>query len=437
MPQQTAWQPVLPAQEGSPAKAIPMFGISDRIRLNHAIEMGKYGDAPSFSIPMLRSLAKIEIVDMVPGQSANIGKCVLTSYNTSGRFIPDVAKNKNWNDSGIQIENPSIPEVLTSSQNLVFVKTEKMVRPEGTTADEPKDCFTVYIPEMDFTLDASSRPVVNVYGTGEDNLLGTIQLSSYDESFQPKDPYDYILRNHIYRFNVMNVGSTELDFLVQTPWQQAEAGEWVYEDLKIEFEPDQEFKWKFNTDPETNLPKWKSGQLDERMIIISQDDWIEGEFKFISPSQAKWTISLYGDDNTLDDHFKVETGKRVEHTDMEGGTFYTEEWTPGGPSVSGNVGEDVLFRIVPTAVNNSDVHYVARVVLTCTTFDDRLIEVNLPYFVKETFKVSGNTMTMPTLDNNGYYYVKQYYSGFKDVDDNEPERPGGMDGENPGSTDEP
>ena len=414
-------------------QAIPMFGITEDVDLQFAIDMAKYGDEPSFSVYMLRSLAKIEIVDMVPNvESANIANCVLTTYNTSGRFIPDISgKNSDWSIPASQIEEPSIPNEVATSTNLLFVKDVKTVRTQGATADEEKDCFVVYIPEME--INPTDSPVIQVKLAGSEQIY-PITLSGY-ENGKPKPGTEYtsLLRNHNYRFDIISVGSTELDFLVQTPWQKEDAGEWEYADLKIGFESGKEFTWDFsNYDPETKLPKFESGQLpeQERMVIITQDDWLEGTFKLVSPSQAKWTISLYGDDNTLNDHFNVEIGTKKQENGLDGEVYETKEWTPGGPSVSGNVGEDVLFRIIPTAVNNSNEHYVARVVLTCTTFDDQLIEVNLPYFHNENYKVAGSEMTMPILENNDYYYVKQYYSGFKDVDDNTPERPGGIDGGN-------
>ena len=410
-------------------KAIPMFGVTEELDLQFVSDMGRYGDAASFSVPMLRSLAKIEIVDMVPGDGAQIESCVLTKYNSSGRFIPDIENEKNseWFKPEIQIGAPSLPEGVGTYTNLQFAETTKFAKPEGATEDEARPCFVVYVPEM--AIDPSTAPTITVKLEGSEQEY-TIELADY-ENGKVSTKFTSLLRNHNYRFDIVDVGSTELDFIIQTPWQNKSAGEWEYEDIKIGFESDKEFSWDFsNYDEETKLPKFEGGDiLNPRTVIITQDDWLEGTFKLTSPSQAKWTISLYGDDNTLNDHFNVETGSIRHETDMNGESYDVKEWNPGGPSVSGNVGEEVLFRIIPSAVNNSNEHYVARVVLTCTTFDDQLIEVNLPYFYDENYNVEGSEMPMPTLGNNGYYYVKQYYSGFKDLDDNEPERPDNMDGD--------
>ena len=407
-------------------KLIPMFGIIQDLNLQNVIDMGKYGDDYCFTVPMLRALAKIEIVDMVPGEEAGIEKCILTAYNTSGRFIPDISgDNVNWGDKDIQIRRPSLPDNVATSADLQFYKTKKTVRTEGATEDEEKDYFVAYIPEME----VPDNAVINVK---LGNQVYPIKLCDYDQDGKPipGKEYESLLRNHSYRFDIIGVGSTELDFIVQTPWQKENAGEWGYDDLKIGFESGKEFRWDFsNYDPETKLPKFEKGDiLNDRTIIITQDDWLEGIFRLISPVQAKWTISLYGDDNTLNDHFNVETGEKIKH-EIDGEDYYTKEWNPGGPSVSGNVGEEVLFRIVPSAVNNSNDHYVARVVFTITTFDDQIIEVNLPYFNNKVYETEEMEMPMPTTGGNGYYYVKQYYSGFKDVEDNEPERPDDLAGE--------
>lgn len=420
-----SWVPSAGKNQG-----IPMFGITEELSLQYVMDMGRYGDDPCFSVPMLRAMAKIEIVDMVPdGQSANIEKCVLTKHNTSGRFIPDIYDNADWNDVYTQILSPSLPDGVESvSTELLFAKTEKTVRTVGAGADETKECFVVYVPEME--IDPAQRPSIQVKLEGSEQIY-PIELSGYEEGKpKPGTEYTCLLRNHSYRFDVLSVGSTEFDFIIQTPWQEEDGGEWEYEDLKIEFAQGKEFRWDFsNYDEETRLPKFEGGGVLEspRTVIITQDDWLEGRFTLTSPAKSRWTISLYGDDNTLNDHFNVEVGHLEQH-DSDDGTYETKVWTPGGSSVSGNVGEDVLFRIIPSAVNNSNDHYVARVVLTCTTFDDRLIEINLPYYNNKGYEVQGSVMEMPTLDNDGYYYVKQYYSGFKDLDDDERERPGGMDG---------
>ena len=425
----SAWVP-------TQTEGIPMFGVTtEGVDLQLAIDMGKYGDYPSFSVSMLRALAKIEIANMTPVEDeVTIESCTLTNYNTKGRFIPDITVNDNttWYDSA-QISEASLPSDYSTGQlddqRLLFVPSS-----------EDDKIRIAYIPEIDLAqIPDQDKPQVEVWVNvgGSPDGPYYIDFGTYDaENGQfTNEYYSALLRNHNYRFNIMSVGSTELDFIVQTPWEETPADEWLYEDPKIVFESGKEFQWDWtNVDDETELPKFESGQITERTIIITQDDWLQGTFRLKSPANAKWTISVYGDENTLNDHFYVQTGNKEEHEDMDGKTYESVAWNEGGPSVSGNVGKDVLFRIIPSAVNNSDEHYVARVVFTITTFDDRIMEVNLPFYANDNYKVEGSEMPYPTIDNNGYYYVKQYYSGFKDVEDNEPERPEPENTE--GSTDE-
>ena len=134
----------------------------------------------------------------------------------------------------------------------------------------------------------------------------------------------------------------------------------------------------------------------QRTIVISQDFWVEGSFTLNSPAKGTRTLALYGDDNTPNDQFRI---------DIKNGN----DWIEKTDTYTGKVGDDVTFRIIPVAANNNTEHSRARVVLTCTSFDNQMMEVNLPYY---HFDVTGTEMPKPSIDNNDYFYVKQYYSGF-------------------------
>ena len=398
---ESAWVPSATANKG-----IPMFGVTDELDLQYVIDMSKYGDGPSFNIPLLRGMAKIEIVDMVPDEKgANISECVLTAYNTTGRFIPDVEANVLWHDDYTQVTAPSLPTSPVTASNLLFARYKADESIEGTTYSD-KDHFVVYIPEMDFEdVTEDEYPTIEVK---INNMTYTIFLGNYNSAGKieeingKKQLYEYILRNHSYRFDITSVGSTELDFVVETPWRPVDEDEWYYEDLKIGFELGKEFKW--TNISEDNYPSFEDdtgfeedGLLNpERTIIISQDNWVEGAFTLNSPAKGTWTIALYGDDNTPNDQFRIDIKK-------------DNDWEEGNDTYTGKVGEEVIFRIIPVAANNNTEHSRARVVLTCTSFDNQMLEVNLPYY---HFDSTGTEMPKPSVDNNDYFYVKQYYSGF-------------------------
>lgn len=384
------------------AQGIPMFGLSNSISLANnpdIIEVEK-------RIPLLRSLAKIEILDMVPnGTGGNIERCVLTSYNARGRFIPNGVANAGWNDDeSLQVTTPTLPAEMTVGQNLEFAKYTRSITLDGK--DVERDSFIVYVPEMDFGRDA--RPVINVYIKGVEDPY-PIFLSEYEGGKPVEDEqgqYPSLLRNHIYKFNVISVGSAILDFEVETPWVNTEDQEWYYEDIKVSFTDGGANNHPFKWDEQTVKYEEEETMLKpQRTLIISQDEWVEGSFQLFDPKKGTWTLALYGDDNTLNSHFRIDKKLPDGH------------WEEGADAITGEVGEYVEFRIIPTATNNSTDHYIARVVMTCMTFDGQIIEVNLADVIKNK---TADGMTTPTVDNYDYYYVKQYYTGFSSTGDSEP-----------------
>ena len=390
-------------------QAIPMFGITEEVDLQFAIDMSKYGDGPSFNVPMLRSLAKIEIVDMVPdGKKANIEKCVLTKYNTSGRFIPDITgDNAKWNNDDFQILQPSLPEGVASSTNLQFVQTTKTVRTEGATADEDKACFVVYIPEME--IDKTDSPIIQVQLGGSDHDY-PIYLQKY-ENGKPKDgdenKYDNLLRNHIYRFNITNVG-IDMELTITTDhWDVDDDQLWDYEDAEPKF--DEAFTWNdyagnpWGTDASTG--KFDNSDIEDqyRILLIgnSGETAAYGYFNLSTPADnnpGTWTIALVSDDGTNNDHFKIEVMTSLGQWESQG----------QGDSYTASIGDEpVKFRIMATATNGSSTDYTARVVMVVKTFDGRLINIALR---SKYDQYPNTTITDPT--KSGFYFmVKQLTNG--------------------------
>ena len=379
---------------------IPMFGLSDIKSLQRPLmELG-------CDLKMSRSLSKIEIADMVPGGfDANIEKCVLTTYNTKGRFIPDGIENPKWNIEDTQVLTPSIPADPSPATNLYFEKSKRTVNLEGVETE--KDVFTVYVPEMKDLTDAT-RPVIQVYIEDFKQPLN-ITFGDYDpEEGIPLEGHEYtsVLRNHYYRFNVISSGSALIDFEIQTPWDTSSPDVlWDYEDFLIkfdgqdtsEYQENKSFRW---IDVDEKFEDAPLNQTPERTIVISQDDWIEGTFKLTDPKLGKWMISLYGVGNTLNDHF------RIDIKDPETGEWIIKN--EGWDVASGRIGEEITFRIIPTDANTTPDDNIARVVMTCTTFDGQMGEVNLPFVHKNK---TAQGMTSPSV-NNDYYYVKQPITGF-------------------------
>lgn len=374
---------------------IPMFGLSDVVALDDdLVELTK-------EIPMLRSLAKIEIVDMVPnGQSANIEKCVLTKYNTSGRFIPDVTNNPLWNGAdkeNTQITTPSLPDLhdgVDIGSNLYFAKTTRMVRTKGADEDESKDCFVVYLPEMDLKDVADdARPTLSVDINGRSY---PIYLCDYNKDGKPDDQTKYtsLLRNHLYRYNILAVGA-EAELTITTENWDLDADQvWDYEDLKVDFADGGEFKWE--------NPNYDPSDINDRTLLVTTEDGAVGRFTLKSIKDSKWVLSLVTDDGTPIHWFRIDLWEGTE----EDGHWVVEDQAPGvdkfiADTQSGDIDENkpVKFRIIATDTNGSALDYTARVVLTLQTFDGRVLNVNLI-----------NSETEPSSDAD-YYKVKQLTNG--------------------------
>ena len=340
----TTWSPSI---TGSAIKGIPMVGLSEVITVPEPsnIFVPEIDIAP---IWMLRSLAKIEINNKIPDtDGAEITACRLTKYNTTGRYIPNSTTNPNWNVENKQVTAPSLPADVTSvTQNLAFIKS----------ADGKQ--FTAYIPEMNLTgLAENERPVVNV----DVEIKGlsytyTIELSSYQNGRPEKGDkyYKHLLRNHNYRFNVLSVGVTaDLTLYIETPEWNTDGTSWTYDDLAAKFSS--VFKW---TEPED--------MTNHYVRYVTQQTYAEASFTLCQAEGCKWTLALYADDVAENDAFRIDY------------CIHDGEWVTGSDSVSGDVdGQEVKIRIYATGPNTSMDEYSARLAMTLTTFDGRIMSVKL------------------------------------------------------------
>ena len=416
----------VPVSTGEKRTGIPMFGVSEPIRIypEGTIESGKPGlFSPELEvgpISMLRALAKIEIVNNTPKDDAEIKitSCKLTQYNTSGRFIPVVDKdaassvNPGWNELMKQVMTPSLPTGLSqgAGKNLQFVPVD---------ADGLR--WVAYIPEMDLTqmnMGTGDYPqmevVVSVDGETQDPYY--IELGDYSDGQFNNTWYDNLLRNHWYTFNINNVEigvSGELYIHVETKNWEMEEDELTYNDLAVEFAENGRFHWTtMNYDQEETL----DGEpivldSDRRSLIVTRQGGAEGAFTIAEPARGTWTLALYGADDTANDGFHIELWGKYTETQDDGSTVEKEGWLTGADTVSGSIPGEVKFRIVATEDNISQVDYSARLVMSVKTFDDRMMEVNLPYFHNNDSASDSSEMVPPTVDNRGYYTVIQKTSG--------------------------
>ena len=278
MPQrsETAWQPGIDGQK----HLIPMFGISDPISLDYAIEMGKYGDSPITSISMLRSIAKVEIVD---NTSSGITGITLSKSNQYGRFIPDLG----------QAANPSLPGNKGEIENLNFLKGLEQVQIDGVN----KNVWFAYIPEMAVSSKSrkengyeEKRPEFILQFADKDAV--SVKFDNYtDEGKQnTANQLQSVLRNHIYRYTI-NESPMNLEVMLEVLyWNLHQENEIFFDNVKV----DQEIRWKLTKKDEEGNDVDNGVRIDGNKVYMmtGTDDCLEATFKLTAPIGAKWSATL-------------------------------------------------------------------------------------------------------------------------------------------------
>lgn len=328
---------------------IPMFGIA----------MAKISDAKKefdgyrhilLDVPMLRALAKIEIIDAIEGKGAIKG-VTMTRYNTSGRLIPNISENKDWNDNKTQITTPSLPNNGNTADNLQFLWTKNA---EGQTV------WYAYIPEMRLgtsTTIEANRPRLDVQ-TDIDGNTATYPLhfARYDTdgnySLPNNTSWNYILRNHIYRYTITSVNVTANLQVKVLPWEVVEDSPWDYTD-NIIIEEGNFLEWKENSVLSDNK------QTATVTLKGNTTDIAEAKFKISAPKGGKWYalfVPLEGREDAFT--FVDEAGNEL--------------LTP-----SGDVGVDGYIRIKNRYATVNDRNNRAKLVIMVMTVDGRWMEADL------------------------------------------------------------
>lgn len=369
---------------------IPMFGLSVE---NIAVPEKTGGFVPELdvkAIPMLRALAKIEVINKTNDEDIKITAVRLTDYVPTGRFIPDGSegKNEDWNIWNIQVAEPSLPfAAATKSEALRFAAGN------GET-------FTAYIPEMDLNGLGDRRPYLEVDISIDNDAPITypVKFGKYEGGKCVDETYPAaLLRNHRYEFDINSVEkgvSVDLTLIVDTDWEVYDS-EFDYRDAAAVFEAGKHFTWTTSTFEE-------SGLYDKRTLLVDPTGGAEASFTMTEPKLGTWTLALYGSDDTHNDAFRIEIWDD-EANDGDGGWNTRDGESPDAITRPVD-GKEVKIRIVATGPSDSAISYTARLVMTVKTFDDRIAEVNLPH-------AEDNPMLRPTIENSGYYFVKQTNSG--------------------------
>lgn len=197
------WEPLI--SEDHPT-GLPMFGLSNQITPKGEFTSTNHSYIPpmDIDIPMLRSLAKIILLDKTPeDQDFEILSARITNYNKKGRFIPDGIANPNWNRLNSQVVSPTLPSEPTFE--------EKAVKLNGSSSEE----LYAYIPEMAITQE-TERPVIEIVAmlNGKEKTY-EIPIGEYPNS-QLDEEIDFdILRNHRYTFTIYTVKEDGVELIVE------------------------------------------------------------------------------------------------------------------------------------------------------------------------------------------------------------------------------
>lgn len=221
-----AWEPVVNADAQIPgdSKGIPMFGLSNVMRPDGS--PSSYIPPINVEIPMLRSLAKIIVVDKTDEDTdLIIQQATLKFYNERGRFIPDgsLRENMDWFLESKQVALPSLPAANSLHSYPVRLRHE-----------EQSGSFYAYLPEMDLPANMESqRPMiaVTVMINGEAREY-EFPIGNYDDNggFLPDSDFS-ILRNHRYTFGVKvrELTQQDVDLIIEV------VDDWDYiHDMELE-----------------------------------------------------------------------------------------------------------------------------------------------------------------------------------------------------------
>lgn len=423
-----SWNP-----QGNPG--IPMTARSAIYPVSRNIDLG--------SINALRGLAKIEIVDRAPKEGAKITGCVLTGFNNNARFAPIVSgtTNAGWNTQATLVTTPSFPieGQAYSDTPISYVGSTRTLVPEKETEEQTRNVYSFYVPEM--LLEDGKRPVIQITSETSAKTF-EVELANYDGDGKPVvkadgtvDYFANLLRNHLYRFNILALGETvngELELIIDTDQWDVDNDYLYYDDIDMAFEePDGYFKWNWdidNVDPQDALfaekgltyeevAQWSKERLNEEwdshylMVQASGESAAVATFTITKPERGKWTLALYGDDDTPKHWFMIEIWNEAsqEWVAVDQRTDPSEDSAEHNPlydsltgsiSPKGEAPETVKIRISAQQLQYTQIIYKARLAMNVTTFDGRMVEVDL---------VNGRMFTSGTPEaDKEYYYIIQY-----------------------------
>lgn len=184
--------------------AIPMWGV-----VSYNFSTLKSGLNDAGDIWLLRAMAKVEIVIDTANNNniiSGLNSAVISNANVQGYVLP-----QNWNK-------------VNDTKSLSFEKTLQVFPSIGTIniQSETANKLTFYLPETRNT-DGKAEIKLNYTIVGDESKSSSIKFARYVNGSLSEPNYD-IVRNHLYRFEVMANGVSdklEVSYTV-CPWQEFE-----------------------------------------------------------------------------------------------------------------------------------------------------------------------------------------------------------------------
>lgn len=175
---------------------IPMVGMQTYAINPNAIPEDNSRDKPYLlaDINMLRSVAKIEVIDGLTAEGISIGGVSLTGYNSTGTFWPNISgDNSGWNTENMQVLTPTIP----TNPNPEWITT-----PLTFSFFEQENKHVLYVSECNVSADNNPEIAItisNPNGSTPETAAYSFNLNDYKISS--------LLRNHIYRFEIKSAST--------------------------------------------------------------------------------------------------------------------------------------------------------------------------------------------------------------------------------------
>ena len=250
---QTCALPILPSQPGeADGEYIPMAGLQ-QFTLPQGAFNGNNGpegfvelspENGNKDINMLRALAKIEVIDQIdltdnlanaPAGRVSVEKVELLGYCATGTVLPAYGQ---WNRNGVletqQVEAPTMAsslayrapnsDYLATNQNNALIDFHQ---DKNATKSREDGCqvFSVYTTEYSLAaIGDAVRPYVRVTvqdpnGGNQGSRLYQLRLANYAGG-TAEDDIDFLLRNHIYRYEITSVSSSIQVGYTVCPWDE-------------------------------------------------------------------------------------------------------------------------------------------------------------------------------------------------------------------------